>query len=260
MRKELFFLQQEELLHEDCHRGLKIWFGMYMDGGEWSDRAASLGEVRVGPLGLLSLLENRLALTRPTVHPVHRINQFLMRLERVDSEIAWFHTSFAADPWSTARQLLKWRDELVEAGWGGSALSAASPRLETLAELEKVEIELHPGQSDRLRSVIACLEAEASVGFSSIELLEPPEMLPPMWCYIFDLLQRQGTFINYCLWPGGSAESNLNRVQAVMRDKLDSASFDPQDDSLILLKGDNEWEAAENLAMWLASRPEENDQ
>jgi hypothetical protein len=54
-----------------------------------------------------------------------------------DSPTAWYHASFSADSWSTAKQFLAWRDELIEAGWDGVAEKDASTRLRAQAGLER---------------------------------------------------------------------------------------------------------------------------
>ena len=105
---------------------------MHLDGAAWSSQSASIGEVRTGPQGLISILETGLGLSGPSVHPVHRIDEYMKRLDKSDHELAWFHKSYSADPWSTSRQMLVWRDELVEAGWHGKMKTTNSLRLNAL--------------------------------------------------------------------------------------------------------------------------------
>ena len=127
---------------------MRIVFGMQLDGTIWSNENASIGEVRTGPMGFLSILETRLGIGMQSVHPVYRIDEYMKRLQLIDRESIWFHESFAIDPWSTARQLLEWRDELVEAGWDGQAIPSGSLRLDALAELECADVPLSGGRSD----------------------------------------------------------------------------------------------------------------
>ncbi|MEN6350957.1 MAG: hypothetical protein ABFD08_16375, partial [Syntrophomonas sp.] len=81
---------------------MKILFGMYLDGAVWSRQPSCLGQVRTGPRGLLTILETRLGLSGLNVHPVTRIDEYMKRMSHIDHESAWFHKSFAVDPWSTA--------------------------------------------------------------------------------------------------------------------------------------------------------------
>ena len=240
---------------------MKILFGMHLDGAVWSNQSASVGEVRTGPLGLLSILETRLGVSRLSPHPVRRIDEYMKRMKELDKESVWFHKSFSVDPWSTARQLLDWRDELVEAGWHGKLLTTGSARLEALLALENVEIPLTAGRSDRLREVIEHLIQNIPAHIDFVELMDPLNMLPPVWQYLMNLLQSQGTSIQTKQEPEKiKPTTNLSRIQSLMRGETVSNSLTLQDDSLVLLKADNEWEAAEHLALWLASDLEANDQ
>lgn len=240
---------------------MRIVFGMQLDGSVWSDEDSSIGVVKTGPLGLLSILETRLGTGRELEHPVHRIDQYMKRLQLIDRESIWFHKSFSIDQWSTARQLLEWRDELVEAGWDGCAISSDSPRLAALVELESVESTLSYGQSDRLRSVIKSLKSNMPAHIESIILTEPLIMLPLIWQSVLELLKSQGTTISYLSIPVSKPQtSNLSYIKSEINGIDGQNTLSPDDDSLILLKSENEWEAAEHLALWLASEYESNDQ
>ena len=240
---------------------MRIVFGMQLDGSVWSDEESSVGVVKTGPLGLLRILETRLGTGRELEHPVHRIDQYMQRLQLIDRESIWFHKSFAIDQWSTARQLLEWRDELIEAGWDGCAISTSSPRLGALAELESVESPLSYGQSDRLQSVIKSLKSDIPAHIESIILTEPLTMLPLIWQSVIELLESQGTNISYLSIPASNPQaSNLSYIKSEINGVDGQNTISSGDDSLILLKYDNEWEAAEHLALWLASEYESNDQ
>jgi len=240
---------------------MRIVFGMHLDGVIWSNKEASIGEVMTGPMGLLRILETRLGIGMRSVHPVYRIDEYMKRLQLIDRESIWLHESFAIDPWSTARQLLEWRDELVEAGWYGQAIPSGSLRLDALAELECVDVPLSGGRSDQLRRVTACLKCGIPVHIESIILTEPSSMLPLAWRHVFELLQSQGTNITCLSMPDRKPQGdNLSLIQAVIGGTDVHGTLSLDDDTLILLKVDNEWEAAEHLALWLASKNEANDQ
>ena len=59
---------------------MRILFGMYLDGVPWTNKPASIGEIRTGPFGFLSVLETRLGLSGISVHPVHRIDEYMKRM------------------------------------------------------------------------------------------------------------------------------------------------------------------------------------
>lgn len=196
---------------------MRIVFGMQLDGTIWSNEKASIGEVRTGPMGLLSILETRLGIGMQSVHPVHRIDEYMKRLQLIDRESGWFHESFTIDPWSTARQLLEWRDELVEAGWNGQAIPSGSPRLNALAELECSDAPLIGGRSDRLQTVITSLKRGRPAHIGSIILIEPTSILPPVWRHVIELLQSQGTDITCLSIPVRKPQgTNLSQIQAVI--------------------------------------------
>jgi ATP-dependent helicase/nuclease subunit B len=239
---------------------MKIIFGMNLDGVVWSNKEASSGEVKVGPFGMLNLLEARLGLGGLTVHPAVRINQYMHRMEACDSADKWFHASFKADAWSTARQMLYWRDELIEAGWNRAPIESTSPRLRSLSELEQIHIYLARGQSDRIQDVLRQVKEASSISISDIYLQEDLNILPPVWKKLFDRLEDMGVHIKVTPFIKHSQKlsSNLATVQTILRGETGSTSIRPDDDSLVLLKASEEWEAADNLVLWLASGKENN--
>ena len=215
----------------------RIRFGMFLDGAQWSDSPASLGELTLGPAGLLDFLETRLGLTAPTVHPAIRINQYMAKMTEVDAETIWFHRSFSRDPWATAEQLLCWRDELSEAGWTGTELKSSN-RLAAISDIGKSTLPLLPGFGDRLQVVIKALTDSPNLDIAKIELIEPKNDLPPMWQKIIAGLNAGGIEIVEALEAEGGVLSRINGIT--------------------MLQANNEWEAAEAVATWLAADPEAN--
>lgn len=239
---------------------MKILFGMNLDGSVWNDGEASIGYVRTGPMGLLGILESSLGLSKPSLHPVRRIDGYMKRLEENDHESKWYHRSFVVDPWSTAREMLMWRDELVEAGWKGDLSSSGSPRLDSLSELERIDLHLPLGRADKLREVVDCLKDNAPAYIESITLVEAKDMLPPVWQEVVMLLEEQGTVVDGWKEPlAGEFSSNLSIIKTCSCGGTVESVLSDSDDSLVLLKADNEWEAADHLALWLASREDNRD-
>ena len=105
---------------------MKIILGRYMDGGAWPDAVAhfgsgknAVGGVKIcGPMGFLSLLEEKLGLPSPAVHGSRRIavweGLLKKRLASSDASEPFYAESFHADSWNTAKRLLQMRDELKE--------------------------------------------------------------------------------------------------------------------------------------------------
>ncbi len=221
----------------------RIRFGMFLDGAEWSEAAASLGEVRLGPAGLLDFLETRLGLAAPKVHPAFRINAYKERLSAVDAQSkqqSWFSRSFAQDAWSTAKQMLVWRDELVLGGWQGQPIKSGSARLTALSDLEQLELPLPPGREDRLAFVLGQLtgkvKAAGNLNVSEITLMDPSSLLPALWQNVFKALAGMGSAVKTDAPPANKAMPEIK-----------------------MIVGADEWESAEALALYLVADKENNN-
>ncbi len=262
---------------------MRLTFGMYLDGTRWSDKKASVGELQLGPSGMLGLLATQLGLSGLAVHGAERINQYMKRLQACDGKDMWFYDSFTADAWSTAKQMLAWRDELIDAGWEGQPLDSrfrgndmadgndmagrndmnsvesGSARLRALAKVEQVNLPLALGDEDRLREVLRELKQVDGVAIERVRLQEAFELLPPVWQKIFNKLRSLGVKIERVEPVRHEPRSNnLASIQTVITGKAETAPISDNDDSLILLKAADEWEAAQNLALWLAAEKDAN--
>lgn len=168
---------------------MQITFGMYLDGCEWSPNPAALGVIAIGPPGMLKLLEDRLGFSGIETGQPERINQFMQKIALANCP--WCKPSFELDRWSTAKQLLAWRDELIEAGWDGA--DGGSERLKTLWKIEQTGTPVAMGTGDRLQRILKALDM---VKFhDELILVEPMDCLPPVWRNIFQKLQTCGMTI-----------------------------------------------------------------
>src|ERR1700676_3067011 len=131
--------------------GLKITFGLDLDGYQDLQPRDRFNESICGPQGFLGLLELRLGLASKPVTSAGRIVQYREFLQKAASIKERFYTaSFARDPLAVAETLLRWRDELVLAGWDGCPDPAASRRIRDLADVEGLAgLDLSPGFGDR---------------------------------------------------------------------------------------------------------------
>ncbi|MGO2783295.1 MAG: PD-(D/E)XK nuclease family protein, partial [Corynebacterium variabile] len=96
---------------------MHITFGWGFDTARWTTATtpATLGSVVTGPTGLADILATRLALTRPDLDRPTRIAAYRSALSQVVTTTApgsWPATGFSHDPWTVARELLAWRDQL----------------------------------------------------------------------------------------------------------------------------------------------------
>lgn len=210
-----------------------VEFGWFLDRAPWAFAHPGLNRVRVGRKGFTSLLLTRLGLTRPDTTHADRVGQYLQRLLSIDSKDKWFHSSLAVDPWFTASELLAARDDAVSNGWSGvlpeDAMPGAnvSPLLQTLAAVEAASGDLSPALADDIRDLPAALLSPLPLGIDHVILQHAESGFPKIWQDIFMLLRGRGILVS---------EKAVSGAQ-------------PQ---LHVLTAETEWEAAENVARWLA--------
>ncbi|WP_297006192.1 PD-(D/E)XK nuclease family protein [uncultured Corynebacterium sp.] len=227
---------------------MHITFGWGFDTARWTTAAtpATLGEVVTGPTGLTDILATRLAVTRPELDQPTRIAAYRSALRRVIATSgpgSWPATGFSHDPWTVARELLTWRDQLVAAGWcpdfpagtPGAADSAVPERLGVLTRVEALLATTPgwaPGPADSLRTIDAMLTDLVSAGASwplgidAIDLDHPVDDLPPLWRRILGNLTVLGVPVTELPEPAPLAE-------------------------LTILTADTEWDAAPAVARLL---------
>ncbi|WP_262103926.1 PD-(D/E)XK nuclease family protein [Arthrobacter sp. Marseille-P9274] len=209
---------------------MRVEFGWFLDRAPWAFRAPGLNAVRVGRLGLTALLQTRLGTTRPETTHTLRVNQYAARLRALDAPGAWFHRSFAVDPWGTAQDLLYARDELVANGWDGSLPDdEVSDLVHSLAGLEQVGLPLAPSLADDVSGLVSALDSPLPLGISVIELQHPSAALPAIWRTILGKLAARGVRVQ---------EPHPQAEEAPI---------------ITVLETETEWEAAEHAARWLAA-------
>src|SRR6202790_2343499 len=159
--------------------GLKITFGLDLDGYQDLQPRDRFNESICGPQGFLGLLELRLGLASKPASVAGRIVQYREFLQKAASIKERFYTkSFAKDPLAVAETLLRWRDELVLAGWDGCPDAGSSQRIRDLAEVEDLAgPDLLPGFGDRVRNVLTELDRR-DPKLASIEVVDSPDILP----------------------------------------------------------------------------------
>ncbi|MGD1038539.1 MAG: PD-(D/E)XK nuclease family protein [Roseiarcus sp.] len=238
---------------------MRLTFSWFADSASWPERPgagdAVLDQAVVGPNGLLDCVETMLGLGRPGVANVTRIAVYRRKIEAAGGSRFWSE-SFALDPWSSARELLRWRDDLIEAGWR-PGLGGERRRLADLAAAETAGPALPPGRADRLCMVLAALDAGAGVRLRSLALVDARDALPAGWRALIDALERRGVTISEIAKPTTvtSVDSDLDRIAAGERNGPIRG-----DGSFTLLVADTELTAAEALAGWLAADGEGNSE
>jgi hypothetical protein len=242
-----------------------IMAGWYLDSAAHPHASAALrpnagtsvGRMTAGPKRLLSFLESQLGLSRPGTPEAERISEYMCCLLRTAHPDAFYARSLALDPWSSAKELLRWRDELMLAGWNGRAGPDAPRRLRDLAAVEREEGCVTECPGERLRDVGTRLAAGRDARIGSITLVDAESLWPRRWRDVFAALRAGGTLIEAQAAPFRTVDNDLGRLQAFLQAGAVSAAA--ADGSVVLLTAESEIDAAEALADWLAADPSGND-
>ena len=240
---------------------LQLVFSWFADAGAWPEHpgagAAVVDAAVVGPMRLLDHVETMLGLGAPAVAGVKRIALFRRKLESAGAGRFWAD-SFEKDSWSTARELLNWRDELVEAGWSAKS-PAASKRLVDLGAAESAGPDLPPGLADRLLATIEALSEKPKLPLTSLELIDIRGDLSAGWRRLLDALETCGVAVSApALATSDRRSDDLGRLLAPF-DTDESRPEIQGDGSVCLLTADTELVAAEAIAAWLAADRAENE-
>ena len=219
------------------------------DGGAWpgplAERSAATGEAWLGELGLLGVLETALGLGGPSPTSGERCAALVAGLRHCDG---FWSVSAENDPLGSARELLRWRDELIFGGWRANGVGHPT-RVEKLAQLEEFVL---PGVPDRLRTVLETIPRR-TVEIAQLDLFESRGDLPLLWRQVIDALESRGTTVLERELPEALAPGDLAAAR--------KGQFQLQGDgSLQLIRSDGPWAAAVEVAAWLSAREQNIDQ
>lgn len=230
--------------------GLKIKFGLGCDGQVIQEHLNTLGEVTVGSQGFLQILEAQLGFVSDETPYTERLVQYHECLKSLDKDHSFYHRSFQEDSFAVARTLLQWRDDWYAAGWAGKFTDQSSPRLQAMAEVEKIAAtHVSPGVGQRLQRILFELN-RFKPAIESIELLEPIEFHGFLWKNILELLRdkyRIDLVIRSELQPSCQVENDLQALQNSLLISADKTGKSQQakkyvfknDGSVLILRGSN---------------------
>ena len=199
---------------------MDIVFGLWADAGAWPEHGGigdgALGAPVVGPSGLLEILETARGLGAPGTPNVIRIAAFQAALEAMDGAPRFWSRSLAVDGWATARTLLSWRDELVDAGWDAGQ-EWRSSRLADLAAADMAGTDLPPGIADRVAALTADLAARPALPIRSIRLIDARNVHSAAWRRLLDRIEACGVAIKQVpIAPTASEDTALGQLQRWM--------------------------------------------
>lgn len=238
---------------------MKFVFGMACDGPTWrdfpGDGDGAFGSAVVGPNGLIDALEIDLGLTAPRRSQAARVARYVAKMHGAleATPDIFFASSARLDPWATARTLLGWRDELVRAGWDEKPVGTG--RVDALASVAANGDPVPAGLDDRLAGLRRALAAGPALGISSIDLIEPRDLLPPGRAILIDALEACGVVVANRAGPSPDAGGDLGRIQRFLAGgEVEGLTGDG---SLAFVHADTALAGAEALAEWLAHGSEE---
>src|SRR5690606_27547161 len=191
-------------------------------------------------------------LAGPSMPAAVRIARYQGRLRALDDGDRFYSRSFARDAWSTAKQLLIWRDELYAAGWQGQPIEGGGARLDTMASLEAADgLPLGTSLGERLQAILDGLRDGTDLPIKRIEVTSPEERFPPLWRRLLTELRGNGVDIQVLEAPKPTGDSDLAAIQRSLGGV--KVSEFTGDGSLVILDAEDEWQAADAAAAWLAS-------
>ena len=235
----------------------QVRFGMALDGERgWHARNA-LGVSTVGPLGMLSLLEIQLGLSRKMPSACERVVQFRDCLRRSGTGHRFYEDSFKLDSHGTAATLLAWRDLWYEHGWEGAGRVKGLRRISDMLAVEASAREtVFPGTGQRLQDIATALR-HRKPHIAAVELIEPLEQYPECWRRVLDLLpvtRRQDAVEASA--PAGTLLHRL-QVQLLAAAAGGRAEKVPwvEDGTVVLVRADSGLAAAEWVANEIREHP-----
>ena len=171
---------------------MKIIYNPYLTGNVYISQ--NLWDVvAVGDAALLEQLLMRAGLPQTVVDDSEKAEKERAKAY-ADAIMAQGDTLFSASiqsDWEgTAKQLLKWRDLLVMAGWTtASTINAESDKLRVFASCDEA-LKAYPSRADRWREVYQSLKDGRKIlsDKDSIEVRIPKALIPPMIANVLELL------------------------------------------------------------------------
>lgn len=220
-------------------------------------RKCIFNERVVGNAGLLTELELRGGLTCSCLSKIEREANYYHAVKKaINSHPGCFiEDSFKVDEYGVASELLKWRDELILAGWKPEIKNipgklAFIAEIEMLLRKDKINIR---GNSDRWRMLIESKRIPLEDD-DEIIIHFPRKYLPPFIGELLDKLEKDGIKCSYLEYDKCIANegTNLHKIQkAILSGKAEALNPpEKKDSSFKILRFSRYLSALE----WIASR------
>lgn len=183
---------------------MTIHFSQYFDEGVFLggniEEQPSVNISYLGSMGLLGFLERELGLTGEYPTAFDRANKYASALDKhlIEAEDAFYAEAFKTDEMGVARDLMKWRDDLVWMGWKKMPHGNQPQRLNTLAlvELYFIDRHFHYGVADRWQDVLESLIKDVKPIQIQLIIYDDPELVHPFFKKLFHQLNNCVSFKN----------------------------------------------------------------
>ncbi|MDE0350411.1 MAG: PD-(D/E)XK nuclease family protein [Gammaproteobacteria bacterium] len=225
-----------------------VRFGLHADGLDPSPRTTTLGEIRLGPRGLLETLETELGLPPVLDHPAAQVARYRSCLADANDFARFYHASFEVDPIGVSRELMRWRAGWYEAGWDGR-FRTDQTRLADMAAVEALARErAAPCVGQRLAVVAGALKTRKTQ-IERLVLLDDPGDLPLAWRRVVDAI---GFEPHPGVRPaaGATPDSDLARLQAAFSEPNATQPLEG-DGSVLVIHAESRDVSARALAEYL---------
>lgn len=225
-----------------------VRFGLHADGLDPSPPTTTLGEIRLGPRGLLETLETDLGLPPVLDHPAAQVARYRSCLADANDFARFYHASFEVDPIGVSRELMRWRAQWYEGGWDGRS-HGDQPRLADMTAVEAFARErATPCVGQRLAAVAGALETRRTQ-IERLVLLDDPADLPLAWRRVVDAI---GFAVHAGVRPAPSAvpNSDLARLQATLSESNATQPLEG-DGSVLVLHAESRDVSARALAEYV---------
>lgn len=167
-------------------------FGPLLSGVRLPSSLHGLFRLALGPAGMLDQLEMRLGIAPITVDETSRLLAYREALEALAAtRNPFFRESLAVDPFGSSRVLLKWRDELMLAGWDSNPGGPGLGRIDDFAEVEahfQQSGKADAGEAFRLRRILEHLEDGGMAGVGEVQLMGRADGFHQLWRSVLALL------------------------------------------------------------------------
>lgn len=202
-----------------------------------------------GPRGLLQLLERLTGNSGNYMTKMQRKLEYHSILSKIDTiGSKFFADSFINDPMGAAGELLRYRDQMVFAGWGPDAPDISS-KIDTLRDIE-AEFPIPHGLEDRYRILLKEIVKFDSIhDIEEIVVYEKRENMHPFYPELFDLLSSAGARVNYHDFSETIKQTSpLYKLQEILINEEGDKELDIDTNDFQILKFKSEIEAAHFFA------------